>query len=161
VPEVIALYASGDTQRLGSLAYVARLDPEDGSIAPAAASDSLHSRDVDSSPSQLAKYVGDSTYAVLVLNKESNPGSHQLDSCLFCRRKEGPSVGRHEVELSTPNAYWETIEGNQINTPCLECLKNLGTPSSPIGNNSIVILNTPHDVCYDTPPMKKYPLDLS
>lgn len=63
-----ALYGLRDTQCLGSLADVAWLDPEDGSITPCASGDGLHGCDVNLGLSQLAKYVGDSTYAVLALD---------------------------------------------------------------------------------------------
>ncbi len=146
MPEMIVLYTLRDTQCLGSLTDVAWLDPEDGSITPCASRNGLHGCDVNSGLSQPAKYVGDSTYAILALDQESNLGPHQLDPCFLCCRKEGISVGWHEVELSMPRARWETIEGNQIDTPCLECIENLITRSSPIGDHSIVILDTPHDV---------------
>jgi len=146
MPEMIDLYALRDTQCLGSFADIAWLNPEDSSITPCASGDGLHGCDVNLGLSQLTKYIGDSTYAVLALDQESNLGSHQLDPCFLCCRKEGISVGRHEVELSMPGARWETIEGNQIDITCLECIENLSTRSSPIGNHSIVILNTPHDV---------------
>ena len=146
--EMIHLYALRDTQCLGSLANIPWLDPEDGSITPCAGSNGLHGCDINPSLFQLAKYVGDSTYTVLALNQESSLGPHQLDPCFLCCRKEGISVGGHEGELSTPAARWETIEGNQIDTSCLECIENLSTRSSLIGNHSTVVLNTPHDGCH-------------
>ncbi len=64
MPEMIVFYTLRDTQCLGSLADVAWLDPEDGSITPCASSNGLHGCDVNPGLSQLAKYVGNSTYAI-------------------------------------------------------------------------------------------------
>jgi len=119
------IYTLSSAQYFGSLGDIAWLNPKDGSVTPSSSGDGIHGYDVQPGLPQLAHYICNNTYPVVSLDEEGGLGPNELDACFTRCRKEGTSVGGHEVKLSAAPSRWETVVSDQIDTGRLECIENL------------------------------------